>query len=160
MTARLFGTLLSWLNDRTSDSFVICTCNDISKLPPEFGRSERFDGLWFLDLPGAEQRQAIWDIYLELFGLDSDQAKPDDKDWSGAEIRSCCRLAALLDVPLTAAAQNVVPVARTAQESVEGLRAWAAGRCLDAEAGGICQGSRVLKGKSRRKVRRPGPSVN
>ena len=160
VTARLFGTLLSWLNDRTSDSFVICTCNDISKLPPEFGRSERFDGLWFLDIPGPDQRQAIWDIYLDLFGLDPNQAKPDDKDWSGAEIRSCCRLAALLDVPLTAAAQNVVPVARTAQESVEGLRAWAAGRCLDAEAGGICHNTRTPNGKSRRKVRRPGPSVN
>ena len=39
VTARLFGTFLTWLNDRTSDSYVICTCNDISKLPPEFSRS-------------------------------------------------------------------------------------------------------------------------
>ena len=41
VSARLFGTLLGWLNDRTSDSFVVCTANDISKLPPEFARSER-----------------------------------------------------------------------------------------------------------------------
>ena len=52
-------------------------------------------------------------------------------------MRSCCRLAALLDLPLTAAAQNVVPVAVTAAESVERLRQWASGRCLDAEGGGI-----------------------
>ncbi len=41
--ARLFGSLLGWLNDHTSDVFTVCTSNDISKLPPEFGRSKRFD---------------------------------------------------------------------------------------------------------------------
>jgi len=41
VAARLFGTLLGWLNDRTSDSFVVCTANDIARLPPEFARSER-----------------------------------------------------------------------------------------------------------------------
>ncbi len=88
VTARLFGTFLTWLNDRTSDSYVICTCNDISKLPPEFSRSERFDGIWFLDLPGREQKDAIWDIYLKMFELDADQARPKDDQWTGAEVRS------------------------------------------------------------------------
>ena len=137
VTARLFGTFLTWLNDRTSDSYVICTCNDISKLPPEFSRSERFDGIWFLDLPSRQQKDAIWEIYLKLFALDAGQKRPKDDQWTGAEVRACCRLAALLDLPLTAAAQNVVPVAVTAAESVERLRGWASGRCLDAEAGGI-----------------------
>ena len=161
VSARLFGTLLSWLNDRTSDSFVICTCNDISKLPPEFSRSERFDAVWFLDLPSVQQRRAIWRIYLELFGLEPKQPKPVDADFTGAEIRSCCRLAALLDVPLVEAAQNVVPVARTAHEAVEGLRTWATGRCLDADLGGLY--SRNGKGgvvKPGRKVRRSDPSNN
>jgi hypothetical protein len=160
VTARLFGTFLSWLNDRTSDSYVICTCNDISKLPPEFSRSERFDGIWFLDLPGRQQKDAIWDIYLKMFELDPDQPRPKDDQWTGAEVRACCRLAALLDVPLTAAAQNVVPVAVTAAESVERLRQWASGRCLDAEAGGIyrANGAGTLARPSR-KVRRD-PSNN
>ena len=124
---RGFGTFLSWLNDHESDVFVVCTCNDISKLPPEFARAERFDGIFFLDLPGRQQKDAIWDIFLEMFELDRDQARPTDDQWTGAEIRACCRLAALLDVPLTAAAQNVVPVAVTASESVERLRTWASG---------------------------------
>jgi len=47
---RMFGTLLSWLSDHESDAFVIATANDISKLPPEFARAERFDGVFFLDL--------------------------------------------------------------------------------------------------------------
>ncbi len=137
VSARLFGTVLTWLNDHESDVFTICTCNDISKLPPEFSRSERFDGVWFLDLPGVQQRRAIWKLYIEMFGLDSKQPKPVDADWTGAEIKACCRLAALLDVPLIEASQNVVPVARTAQEVVENLRSWAGGRCLDADRGGI-----------------------
>ena len=66
-----------------------------------------------------------------------------DADWSGAEIKACCRLAALLDVPLVEAAQNVVPVARTAHESVQRLRAWASGRCLAADQPGIYTGKLV-----------------
>ena len=56
VTAGMFGTILTWLNDRTSDSFVVATCNDISKLPPELSRAERFDGVFFLDLPGRARR--------------------------------------------------------------------------------------------------------
>ena len=160
VTARLFGTFLTWLNDRTSDCYVVCTCNDISKLPPEFSRSERFDGIWFLDLPGREQKDAIWDIYLRLFELDPDQTRPKDDQWTGAEIRACCRLAAVLDIPLSAAALNVVPVAVTAAESVERLRQWASGRCLDAEAGGIYRANGASTfAKPGRKVRRD-PSNN
>jgi SpoVK/Ycf46/Vps4 family AAA+-type ATPase len=83
VTARLFGTFLSWMNDHESDVFLITTCNDISKLPPEFSRAERFDGVWFLDLPGQEQRQAIWEIYLKVFELDRDQPRPRDDGWTG-----------------------------------------------------------------------------
>jgi hypothetical protein len=160
VSSRLFGTMLSWMNDRTSDVFLLATCNDIGKLPPEFGRSERFDGIWFLDLPGTQERRAIWNIYLELFGLDSKQPRPVDADWTGAEIRACCRLAALLEVPLVEAAQNVVPVARTAQEAVKRLKDWASGRCLDAQRGGIYSPGRETGTlKPGRKVRRD-PSNN
>ena len=116
---------------------VVATCNDISKLPPEFSRAERFDGVFFVDLPSGQQRKTIWDIYVPMFGLDPNQTRPKDDHWTGAEVRACCRLAALLDIPLTAAAQNVVPVAVTAAESVERLRSWAGGRCLSADKPGI-----------------------
>jgi hypothetical protein len=160
VSARLFGTFLTWLNDHESNVFVIATCNDISKLPPEFSRAERFDGVFFLDLPGPQQKRAIWDLYLDMFSLDRDQERPDDRDWTGAEIRSCCRLAALLDLPLTAAAQNVVPVAVTASESVGRLRNWASGRCLNADAPGIYVRKRATAAKPARQVRRPDPSNN
>jgi SpoVK/Ycf46/Vps4 family AAA+-type ATPase len=161
VSARLFGAMLTWLNDHTSDVFFIGTCNDISRLPPEFVRAERFDSVVFVDLPDAAQRAKIWQMYLPKFGLDACQALPDDSDWTGAEIRACCRLAALLDVPLMAAAQNVVPVARTAGESVEKLRTWASGRCLSADRPGIYQHGAVTNSapSARRRVSR-GPSNN
>ena len=137
VSARLFGSLLSWLNDHTSDVFFVGTCNDISKLPPEFARSERFDGVFFVDFPDETQRESIWRIYLQQFRIDPKQPRPVDTDWSGAEIKSCCRLAALLDCPLVEASQNVVPVARTAAEAVDRLRRWADGRCLSADRAGI-----------------------
>ncbi len=137
VSARLFGYFLSWLNDHESDVFVVATCNDISRLPPEFSRSECFDGIFFVDLPGVAQKRTVWRMYIEKFGLDTTQPKPVDADWSGAEIRACCRLAALLDVSLVEAAQNVVPVARTAYETVERLRNRASGRCLSADQPGI-----------------------
>ena len=159
VSARLFGTFLTWLNDHQSDVFVVCTCNDITKLPPEFSRAERFDGIFFLDLPGTTQKSAIWKLYLDMFGLDENQPKPKTAEWTGAEIRSCCRLAALLDVSLIEAAKNVVPVAVTAAESVGRLRDWASGRCLDADTSGIYNPGGAVSQKSRRTISRD-PSMN
>ncbi|SFJ51800.1 AAA family ATPase [Planctomicrobium piriforme] len=151
VTSRMFGQFLSWLNDHESDVFVVCTANDVSKLPPEFGRSERFDGIFFLDLPSREEKDAIWELYREQFAIDQVQQRPDDPDWTGAEIKACCRLAALLNVPLLEAALNVVPVAVTARESVDRLRAWASGRCLSSQQPGLYH---VRTSGARRKVRR------
>ncbi len=158
VASRMFGQFLSWLNDHDSDVFVVCTANDVSKLPPEFGRSERFDGIFYLDLPGRAEKDAIWDLYLSLFELDPAQRRPEDPDWTGAEIRACCRLAALLDLPLVQAARNIVPVAVTAAEAVDRLRTWANGRCLSAHQPGIYQ-SVKSPAKSRRSVQRD-PSSN
>ena len=153
VSSRMFGSFLSWLNDHTSDVFVVCTANDVSRLPPEFGRSERFDGIFFLDLPHSEERATIWNIYRELFEIDPEQRLPDDTNWTGAEIKACCRLAALLDVPLVQAAQNVVPVAVTAAESIDRLRNWASGRCLSANESGVYRLSNAAP-KARRRVKR------
>jgi hypothetical protein len=84
--------------------------------------------------------------------------RPDDTNWTGAEIKSCCRLASLLDVPLVQAAQNVVPVAVTAGDKIEGLRQWASGRCLSADQPGIYsrQDSPMENSRVRRVMREPG----
>jgi SpoVK/Ycf46/Vps4 family AAA+-type ATPase len=159
VATRMFGTLLTWLSDHESDVFFVATANDVSKLPPEFTRAERFDGVFFLDLPTGKDRDVIWDQYRTQYGIPAAEPKPVDQDWTGAEIKSCCRLAALLDVPLAEAAQHVVPVAVTASESMDRLRSWAGGRCLSASSPGLYRRGGEVVGKSGRRVYR-GPSVN
>ena len=80
-------------------------------------------------------------------------SRPDDANWTGAEIKSCCRLASLLDVPMIQAAQNVVPVAVTAGDKIEGLRQWASGRCLSADRAGVYSRSETVGGRVRKVVR-------
>ena len=159
VSARMFGSFLSWLNDRESDTFVVCTANDVGKLPPEFARAERFDSIFFVDLPSREEKDLIWSQYIEHYGLDSSQVKPKDDSWTGAEIKAACRLSALLDIPIKAAASNVIPVAATAAESIGRLRNWATGRCIDASKGGLYSAKSKPKSRSRRKVK-VDPSLN
>jgi hypothetical protein len=154
VSARLFGSLLTWMSDHESDVFVVTTSNNISALPPEFSRAERFDAVYFLDLPSEAERQAIWRIYLVKFAI-PDQPMPEDVSWTGAEIRSCCRLASLLNTSLLEAARNVVPVATTAAEAVERLRTWACGRCLSANAPGLYSRPRSDSEQVKRRVSRP-----
>jgi hypothetical protein len=95
----------------------------------------------------------IWSIDVRHDGLDLRQPRPDDTRWTGAEIKSCCRLAALLDVPLVQAAQNVLPVAVTASDKIESLRQWAFGRCLSADRAGVYTRPEVGGGRGRRVLR-------
>ena len=74
-------------------------------------------------------------------------------------MKACCRLAALLEVPLLEAARTIVPVAVTAGEAVERLRSWAAGRCLAADRPGLYTRDAEATGKPGRSVRRD-PSAN
>src|SRR5438034_1288747 len=73
VSTRLFGNLLTWLADHESDVFFVGTSNDISKLPPEFTRAERFDGVFFLDLPNAAEKEAIWSLYRDQFKIPASQ---------------------------------------------------------------------------------------
>ncbi|QDU89481.1 ATP-dependent zinc metalloprotease FtsH 2 [Pirellulimonas nuda] len=159
--SRLFGSLLSWLADHESDVFVVATANDVSRLPPELTRAERFDAVFFLDLPGRQQKDAIWKIHRSSLGIAPGQRRPADDDWTGAEVRSCCRLARLLDLPLVEAARHVVPIASTAAESVARLRGWASGRCLSADTPGVYRSAAAAPRQGRRRrVKRLDPSDN
>ncbi|EKK01511.1 ATPase, AAA family [Rhodopirellula baltica SH28] len=158
VSSRMMGTFLTWLNDHESDVFVVCTANDVKRLPPEFSRAERFDGVFFLDLPGRTQKDEIWQLYRTQFGIAGDEVTPSDDQWTGAEIKSCCRLAALLDVSLVEAAKNVVPVAKTSADSIDRLRRWADGRCLSSDHSGLFRMPRGASGK--RRSTGPRPSEN
>ncbi len=139
--AHIMASMLTWMNDRQGDAFVVVTCNEIGGLPAAFTRAERFDALFFVDLPSREAKLKIWQLYMRYFGIIAADATtapddlPDDTDWSGAEIRACCRLAHLLQVPLDEAAAFVVPASQTSREQLNALRDWSANRCLSAETG-------------------------
>jgi SpoVK/Ycf46/Vps4 family AAA+-type ATPase len=159
VSAGQFGALLTHMADHAGDSFFVFTANDVSRLPLEFTRAGRLNAVFFVDLPGPEERGRIWRIHLERYGLDPSQRRPEDRDWSGAEIESCCETADLLDIGLIEAAQFIVPVAVTAGESVERLRSWAAGRCLSADRPGLYTRATEAAIKPGRNVRRD-PSSN
>jgi len=64
VSQRLFGAFLTWLKDRTAAVFVVATANDVAHLPPEFTRKGRFDETFFVGLPVAREREAIWQVHL------------------------------------------------------------------------------------------------
>jgi SpoVK/Ycf46/Vps4 family AAA+-type ATPase len=117
-------------------SLWIATCNSISSLPPELRR--RFTlGTFFFDLPTAEERDAIWRIYLKKFGVNGEL--PDDAGWTGAEIKECCRKAARLGISLHESASYIVPMSRSAGEQIKSLRMQSSGKFINASFPGVYQ---------------------
>jgi len=157
---RMFGTLLTWLNDHETDVFFVATSNDISKLPPQFTRAERFDAVFFIDLPTKAVRDSLWGLYGRKFSVGTDDVDEEVacEDWTGAEIRACCRLAALLQCDVKTASKNVVPIAQTAKEQIAALQEWATGRCLSAETGGLYVHTQTANGvvTAGRRIRKKG----
>lgn len=113
----------------------IATCNNLSVLSPELQRRFK-DGTFMFDIPSAEDRPKIWSIHCEKRGLDVNQPKPEDENWTGADIAVCVQKAWAMDVSLVEAAKWVTPQIKRAPEKIAALRAEANGRYLDASKGG------------------------
>jgi len=145
-TARVFGTFLTWLSEKSAPVFVVATANDISQLPPELLRKGRLDEIFFVDLPSQQERLEVFRIHLAKRGRDAAQFDLEalaaaSRDFSGAEIEEAIN-SALYDAfyaktelttehVLTALAQTV-PLARTMDEQINRLRSWADGRARNA----------------------------
>src|SRR5439155_23475241 len=91
LSKRMFATLLTWMQERTSPVFLIATANDIEALPPELLRKGRFDEIFFVDLPDADARRAIFHIHLvrrkrDPAQFDLDRLSSASQGYSGAEI--------------------------------------------------------------------------
>ncbi len=69
--ARVLGTMLSWMQEKTDPVFVVATANDVSQLPPEMLRKGRWDELFFVGLPNTSEREAIWRIQIQKHGRDA-----------------------------------------------------------------------------------------
>lgn len=147
VSADALGAVLSWMQERKAPVFMLATANDVSALPPELLRKGRFDDIFFVDLPNAREREEILSATLRAHGRDPatvDVASIAAKceTFTGAEISEIVPSAlflsfddgarAIATADLMIAARDVVPLARTAAEKIDALRAWAKGRARNA----------------------------
>jgi SpoVK/Ycf46/Vps4 family AAA+-type ATPase len=150
-SSRVFGSFLTWMQEKTSPVFVMATANRIERLPGEFLRKGRFDEIFFVDLPTPDERQDIFNIHLskrrreEISRFDLEQlANPKVSDgFSGAEIEQAI-IAAMYEafaqereftqLDIIAAIKSTLPLSRTMTEQVTALRDWARQRARPASA--------------------------
>ncbi len=125
------GQFLTWLNDHSSDVYIVATANDIGNLPPAFLRAERWDAIFFVDLPNETERNAIFQLYKEQYKIE-DESNPNIENWTGAEIKTLCRLTSNLKISLEETKKYVVPIFQSAEEKVDKLREWAKLRTIPA----------------------------
>ena len=155
-SARVFGTFLTWMQDKTAPVFVIATSNDISRLPPELLRKGRFDEIFFVDLPTQREREKIFQVHLKKRVDSSDvthwvssgadvcqELATLSEGFSGAEIEQAV-IASLYDAfyadrgltreDLIRSIRDTVPLSVTQREQLTTLRTWAEKRAVLATA--------------------------
>jgi SpoVK/Ycf46/Vps4 family AAA+-type ATPase len=136
------------MQEKTSPVFVMATANRVERLPGEFLRKGRFDEIFFVDLPNAEERQEIFKIHIakrrrDLARFDLDQLAKVSDGFSGAEIEQAL-VAAMYEafaqdreftqLDIIAAIKATQPLSRTMTEQVTALRDWARQRARPAAA--------------------------
>ncbi len=145
-SSRIFGSFLTWMQEKTSPVFVMATANRVERLPGEFLRKGRFDEIFFVDLPSAEERQEIFRIHLskrrrEIERFDLAQLANVCEGFSGAEIEQAL-VAAMYEafaqdreftqLDIIAAIKSTLPLSKTMTEQVTALRDWARQRARPA----------------------------
>jgi SpoVK/Ycf46/Vps4 family AAA+-type ATPase len=138
-TARVFGSLLTWMQEKTAPVFIVATSNDITILPPEVLRKGRFDELFFIDLPNADERAEIFAIHLARRGrnpLSFDLTLLAEKSdgLSGAEIEQVV-ISGLYEAfeaghdlqneDILKSLATTIPLSRTMETQINALRSWA-----------------------------------
>lgn len=155
-SARVFGTFLTWLQEKTKPVFVIATANDISALPPELLRKGRFDEIFFVDLPTHEERKKIFELHINKRTAGNeinhevectndllDRLSAMSAGYVGAEIEQIT-IAALYEAyyqdrglredDIVKAIIETVPISTTQKEQILSLREWAKERAVLATA--------------------------
>ncbi|WP_287588519.1 AAA family ATPase [Candidatus Borrarchaeum sp.] len=148
VTARVFGSFITWLQEKESPVFVIATANNIEIMPPELLRKGRFDEIFFIDLPSVDERKEI--IRIHLAKRRRDPAKFDvetiatkTNGFSGAEIEEAI-ISAMYDAfaeereleaeDVLKGVDKTVPLSKTMKEKVDSIRQWARTRAVFASA--------------------------
>jgi hypothetical protein len=146
LSRRILGRLLGWMQERAAPVFLVATCNQITALPPELMRKGRFDEIFFIDLPGVDERRQIFAIHLtrrhrDPKGFDLDALAAASEGFSGAEIEQAvvaalytafARRAELSTEHILEEIKATKPLSVTRAEEIEALREWAQGRAVPA----------------------------
>lgn len=146
-SSRVLGHFLTWTQEHESPVFLIATANDVTALPPELLRRGRWDTLMFVDLPDVNERVEIFKIHLATRGRDVEKFNlkllaDTAGGYSGAELEQCI-VDALFEAfadggreittdDVLKAITTTVPLSRMMSEQIDGLRNWAATRCVPA----------------------------
>jgi AAA+ superfamily predicted ATPase len=138
-STRVFGSILTWMSEKTVPCFVVATANDVSRLPPELLRKGRFDEIFFLDLPTMEERRDIFRVHVrkkrrEPQNFDLARLARESESYTGAEIEQAIEDAMTQGFSddrrefttddIVAALHALVPLSRSQKEQVEALRNW------------------------------------
>jgi len=137
-STRVFGSILTWMQEKTAPCFVVATANDISTLPPELLRKGRFDEIFFLDLPTLAERTEIFKVHLrKRKRLPQDFAvarlAEESDGYVGAEIEQAIIDAMYIGFnaareftteDVSAALGRQVPLSLSQREAIDGLRDW------------------------------------
>ncbi len=141
-TARVFGSFITWLQEKTAPVFVMATANDVSMLPPELLRKGRFDEIFFVDLPSPAERADILRIHIQHkkrdpAGFDIDKLVAGSRGFSGSEIEQAI-VSALYDAFMDGqdintsyvlhSLEEIIPLSYTMKEAIDGMREWAKSR--------------------------------
>ena len=145
-SSRIFGSFLTWMQEKTSPVFVMATANRVERLPGEFLRKGRFDEIFFVDLPSSDERKEIFRIHLakrreDITRFDIDQLVMVCDGFSGAEIEQGL-VAAMYEafaqdreftqLDIIASIRATLPLSKTMHEQVTALRDWARQRARPA----------------------------
>ena len=147
-TSRVYGTLLTWLQEKKKPVFVIATANNVQNtLDPAFLRKGRFDDIFFVDLPKTRERVEIAKIHLKkrnrnVDDFDLERFADVTKEFSGAEIEGCIYDALhegfddgvreITDDDLYNAARAIHPLSEVMATELNSIRDWAKTRAKNA----------------------------
>lgn len=161
VSADALQVVLTWMQERKGESFVIATANDAESLPPELMRKGRFDDVWFIDCPTQTERVAILQTTIvsqcKAGKVDLDRVASACTGFTGSEVaelvpdamfRAYADGARPIETgDLLAAVKDTVPLSRTAPAKIENLRKWREGRARAASAPEVSTGDRLTGGR-------------
>ncbi len=143
---RLFGTFITWLQEKKVPVFVVATANEVAGMPPELLRKGRFDEIFFVDLPDVAERREVLRIHIQKHGrnpeaFDLDSLARSCEFFSGAEIAEAVvsglyaafsEKRELENADISLALQTPVPLYFTYEERIKAFREWAMDRARNA----------------------------